>query len=241
MPKEKLDTFAQKGGIEFKDVVLRYRPNLPTVLNKLSFKINAGEKVGIVGRTAAGKSTMSLALTRIVEIEAGRINIDGDDIQETTLDNLRDRVTVIPQDPTLFTGTLRFNIDPRSLHSDEKILALLNEAGLDKLLEKESSSTEKKGEKEEQGDKTGPSDETKKKDDKKAKNALDMEITERGSNLSSGEKSLICICRAILRQNKVIILDEATANIDLQTEIKIQDLITKCFKDCTVLTIAHRL
>ena len=117
-------------------------------------------------------------------------------------------MTIIPQDPTLFTGTLRFNIDPEGNCSDEEIEQLLTKAGLDHLSDS---------------------------------NLLGLKISESGDNLSSGEKSLICICRAVLRKNRVVILDEATANIDLVTEKKIQTLISEEFKECTVLTIAHRL
>jgi ATP-binding cassette subfamily C (CFTR/MRP) protein 1 len=155
------------------------------VLKGLSFEIKGGEKIGIVGRTGAGKSTVSLSLTRIVEICDGYILIDGHNIADISLEQLRQKVTIIPQDPTLFTGSLRFNIDPENLSSDSEIKSLLFKAGLDHL---------------------------------STRDLLSLEITENGENLSSGEKSLICICRAILRKNKVVILDEATANIDLVTE-----------------------
>ena len=178
------------------------------MLKGLSFEIKGGEKIGIVGRTGAGKSTVSLSLTRIVEICDGYILIDGHNIADISLEQLRQKVTIIPQDPTLFTGSLRFNIDPENLSSDSEIKSLLFKAGLDHL---------------------------------SSRDLLSLEITENGENLSSGEKSLICICRAILRKNRVVILDEATANIDLVTEQKIQSLINEEFKDCTVLTIAHRL
>ena len=132
------------------------------------------------------------------------------------LSKLREKITVIPQDPTMFSGTLKFNIDPTGKISETLIIHLLKEAGLENLLERHASQD-------------------------KTKTGLDLEITENGSNLSSGEKQLVCICRAILRRNKVIVLDEATANIDIITEQKIQRLIKKEFNECTVITIAHRL
>ena len=132
------------------------------------------------------------------------------------LSKLREKITVIPQDPTMFSGTLKFNIDPTGKISETFIIDLLKEAGLENLLERHASQD-------------------------KTKTGLDLEITENGSNLSSGEKQLVCICRAILRRNKVIVLDEATANIDIITEQKIQRLIKKEFNECTVITIAHRL
>ena len=143
-----------------------------------------------MGRTGAGKSTICLSLSRIVEIVGGSILIDGEDISKLELNDLRASITVIPQDPTMFTGTLRFNLDPESTCSDERILEVLNKASLQDLLSREDK-------------------------------GLLTELTENGQNLSSGERQLICICRAILRSSKVVILDEATANIDVVTEQKI--------------------
>ena len=197
------------------------------MLKGLSFKIEGGHKIGIVGRTGAGKSTISLALTRIIEMESGKILIDGKSIGDHSIEQLRQKITIIPQDPTLFTGTLRFNVDPEKKATDEEILELLEKSGLSHLTTRESSSSASKVDLE-----TGSSG---------SSDLLGLKIQEGGENLSSGEKSLLCICRAILRKNKVVILDEATANIDLTTEQKIQTLIKNEFKDCTVLTIAHRL
>jgi ATP-binding cassette subfamily C (CFTR/MRP) protein 1 len=195
LPQEEIDQSRVKdpewpnnGEITLKEVQLKYRPKSETVLKGLSFEIKGGQKVGIVGRTGAGKSTLSLSLTRIVEICKGYILIDGHNIADISLSQLRQCVTIIPQDPTLFTGSLRFNIDPELKASDIEISTLLFKAGLNHLADRD---------------------------------LLSLEITENGDNLSSGEKSLICICRAILRKNKVVILDEATANIDLVTEEKI--------------------
>ena len=123
-----------EGELEFKDVHLRYRPNCEKVLNGISFKVEPGQKVGIVGRTGAGKSTMFMALSRIVELESGSIEIDGQDISKLDLKAVRDQITMIPQDPTLFTGTLRFNLDPFDEHPDERLLELIKKAGLDVLL-----------------------------------------------------------------------------------------------------------
>lgn len=194
--------------IEFKEVELKYRPTTELVLRGLTFTVQPGEKIGIVGRTGAGKSTICLSISRIVELLAGKIVIDGVDISDIDLTHLRSKITVIPQDAAMFDGTLRFNLDPFSEAEDSEILRLLNEAGLEELL--------KRG-------------------------GLDLKIEEGGSNLSSGEKQLLCICRAILRKSKLVILDEATANIDIVTEQKIQELIQLEFKDATMLVIAHRL
>lgn len=180
------------------------------MLNGLTFKAKPGEKIGVVGRTGAGKSTICLSLSRIVEIAEGIILIDNVDISKVELSYLRSKITVIPQDPTMFTGTLRFNLDPESLTTDDRIFGVLGKAQLNDLLARDER-------------------------------GLMMQITEGGTNLSSGERQLICICRAILRSSQVVILDEATANIDVVTEQKIQRLINDEFKTATMITIAHRL
>uniref|UniRef100_A0A7S3N7W1 ABC transporter domain-containing protein n=1 Tax=Euplotes harpa TaxID=151035 RepID=A0A7S3N7W1_9SPIT len=127
-----------------------------------------------------------------------------------SLEQLRDKITIIPQDPTLFNGTLRFNLDPQNKYSDEELLELASQAALDKLIERDEK-------------------------------GLNQEIEEHGQNLSSGEKQLLCICRAILKKNKIVLMDEATANIDIKTEQIIQKLIKEKFEEATVITIAHRL
>lgn len=202
----------QKGHIALKGVELRYRPELDEVLKGLDLDIDHGLKVGVVGRTGAGKSTLGLTLLRILEIKAGTIRIDGVNIQKVKLQHLRKKVTTIPQDPTLFTGTLRFNIDPEEKHSDAEIDDLLKRSGLEEIL----------------------------KFDKEV-GLKDFKVEEGGNNLSAGEKQLVCICRAALRKAKIVIFDEATANIDVVSEQKIMELIKHEFKDATVLTIAHRL
>ena len=201
------DDWVKGGSIEFNNVTLRYRKNTDIALDKLSFKVKPGTKVGICGRTGAGKSTVSMALSRIVEIEEGSIDIDGVNISNIDMKALRDKVTVIPQDPTLFTGTLRYNLDPFNTASDERIIELLKRAKLEYLLEKEQTPDEEEGK------------ETKVSEGSKVEKAgLNFKITENGGNLAVGEKQLLCIVRAILRNNKVVLLDEATANIDVVTE-----------------------
>jgi len=166
--------------------------------------------VGIVGRTGAGKSTIGMSLFRIVEPMSGKIIIDGVDISEIGLETLRKNITIIPQDPTLFTGSLKSNLDPFNEYSDAQLLKILDKAQLsDQII----------------GNRGG----------------LSFEISENGANLSTGEKQLICIARAVLRKSKVILMDEATANIDINTEHSIQSLIKEAFEDSTVLIIAHRI
>ena len=196
--------------VEFKNFNLRYRPETEMVLSNISFKIEASQKIGVVGRTGAGKSTLCLALCRIVEAASGQIFIDGVDISKISLQNLREKIAIIPQDPTLFEGTLRFNLDPENKSSDPELIELLKLASLENLIDRNIE-------------------------------GLYQQIDAKGDNLSSGEKQLICICRAILRRNKIVLMDEATANIDIKTEETIQKLINERFRDATVITIAHRL
>ena len=228
---------------------LRYRPSTELVLKNLSFNVEPGIKVGVVGRTGAGKSTISLALTRIVELCEGQILIDGVGIESIALADLRSKITIIAQDPTLFTGTLRFNLDPFHEFPSSTIEALLIRAGLSDLLtrdpeSKDGSDTSKQAS--EQGGTSSRSNSqsslaSSKRLAKKQGKGIYFKIAENGSNLSAGERQLVCICRAILRKNRVVILDEATANIDIVTEQKIQNLIENEFKSSTVITIAHRL
>ena len=204
------ENWMKSGKVEFKDFNLRYRPDTELVLKDLNFTIQPSQTIGVVGRTGSGKSTLCLALWRIVEGFSGKILIDGEDISLIPLDNLRSHIAIIPQDPELFEGTLKFNIDPTNTHSDEEIEALLIECSWKILLERDPK-------------------------------RLDQHVEEKGLNLSCGEKQLICICRAILRKNKLVLMDEATANIDIKTEEIIQKLIHERFEGSTVITIAHRL
>ena len=184
------EDWVKKGTIKFEQVDLRYRKNTDIALNKLSFEVEAGTKVGICGRTGAGKSTVSMALSRIVEIESGKILIDGVNISETDMSVLRSKVTVIPQDPTLLTGTLRFNLDPFNEVKDERMISLLRRANLEYLLEK------KEDEKEE--DKKSAAKIVPEGTSKTLKSGLNFKITENGGNLAVGERQLLCIVRAIL-------------------------------------------
>ena len=172
---------------------------------------------------------MCLVISRILELEQGKIEIDGIETSKVNLNTLRSKITVIPQDPVIFDGTLKFNLDPSGTIPDKEIEAILLEAGLNDLLKRTPEKKIKKDSELDTGDDAGNG------------RGIYFKLNDGGSSLSTGEKQLICICRAVLRRNKVVVLDEATANIDIVTEEKIQKLINNAFKDSTVFTIAHRI
>ena len=228
------ENWPSKGQIAFKGVKLRYRPNTEIVLRGLDFVVQPGEKVGVVGRTGAGKSTISMALTRIVELMGGKIEIDGVDISKLDIADLRNQITMIPQDPIMFSGTLRYNLDPFDQSTDERMIELIKKAGLEYLLEgvskqelKDKKARELKSGKEEKEESSSAEDKDdadktdkgeKAEDEEEDGKGLKFKVQEEGKNLSVGERQLVCIIRAILRCNKIVILDEATANIDVVTE-----------------------
>ncbi|KAJ3237858.1 hypothetical protein HDU81_008767 [Chytriomyces hyalinus] len=245
------------GQIDVSNLSLRYNDDLPNVLHNLSFSVKAGEKIGVVGRTGAGKSTLTLAFFRILNKFEGSIIIDGIDISKIGLRDLRSRLTIIPQDPVLFEGSLRFNLDPMSAYTDEVIWDAVKSVGLlesmqtgavsrnpsstDLLKTASSSTAAATAPMIPKSVDTNASASVGKTPSGGLNLTLDYEVSEAGNNFSQGQRQLICMARAILRQTKVFFLDEATASVDESTDANIQTTIRNSFKDATVVTIAHRL
>lgn len=199
-----------------KDLKVRYASDLEPVLKGLTFSIKPQEKIGIVGRTGSGKSTLALAFFRFIELCEGSITIDNIDINDIGTEDLRSNLTIIPQDPVLFSGTLRSNMDPFNQFSEEDIFTTLRRVHL--LTDAEDENI----------------------NENVFKN-LQSPVSEGGNNFSQGQRQLLCLARALLKSSRVVLMDEATASVDFETDIAIQKTITTEFSKSTILCIAHRL
>ena len=205
----KIKKWPKKGKINFINYTTSYRPDTPDILKKINLVILPGDKIAIVGRTGSGKSSLVLAIARIIESKSGQILIDDIDLKNVNLDFLRQSISIVPQEPFIIEGNLRENIDPLMQRSDKEIINILNDFCLLNELE----------------------------DDER----LNFKIIEGGKNLSSGQRQLICFARAIIKNNKIIILDEATSSLDVETEKIIQKNMKKYFKESTVIMITHHI
>lgn len=211
-------SWPEKGEIVFNNVEMRYRENLPLVLSGLSMHVRGGERIGVVGRTGAGKSSIMSTLFRLVEISGGSITIDGLDISTIGLHDLRSRLAIIPQDPTLFRGTVRSNLDPFGQHTDLELWSALRQAD---LVSSAENTADRKGD--------------------SSRVNLETTVEEDGLNFSLGQRQLMALARALVRGCQIIVCDEATSSVDMETDDKIQQTMATGFKGKTLLCIAHRL
>ncbi|KAJ3484887.1 hypothetical protein NLI96_g5332 [Meripilus lineatus] len=205
------ESWPSSGEVEFRDFATRYRPELDLVLRDITLRVSHSEKIGVVGRTGSGKSSLLLSLFRIIEAASGAIYIDGVDISKVGLHDLRSAISIVPQSPDLFEGTIRENIDPTGAYQDADIWVALEHVHLKQYVDS-------------------------------LEGGLDAPVREGGSSLSAGQRQLLCFARALLRKSKILVLDEATSAVDLDTDRAIQEIIRgPQFADVTMFTIAHRL
>ena len=207
---QKLNYQFTSGNILFSSICMKYQPDLPNALNNFNLSITSGHKIGIIGRTGAGKSSIIQVLFRLVNPTSGTIYIDGQDYQMIDLSVLRNQISIIPQSSTLFAVSVRENIDPFGIQTDQEIWDALKLVGLDVLVAQSS-------------------------------NKLDSIIGEGEIEFSDGQAQLLCFTRILIKKNLIVVMDEATSNVDEETDKIIQSAVKVRFDKCTMIVIAHRL
>ena len=210
-------TWPSEGKIKFENFSMKYRNDCNLALKNINIELNPGEKIGVIGRTGSGKSSLSLSLFRIIEAFNGKIEIDGYDIHDIPLKKLRRSISIVPQELFLLEGTLKMNLDPLNLYTESEINEVLKNVKLYEMLEHDNINKDT------------------------ILNGINTEIKEYGNNLSFGCRQLLCVARAILRKSKILILDEATSSVDQKTEDIIKHAFDTMFKDSTVITITHKI
>ncbi|KAJ5090859.1 hypothetical protein N7532_009543 [Penicillium argentinense] len=235
---EVAESWPEKGRIVFDDVKMRYRDGLPLVLKGLSMDVRGGERIGIVGRTGAGKSSIMSALFRLTELSGGKIHIDNVDISTVGLHDLRSRLAIIPQDPALFRGTIRTNLDPFNEHTDLELWSALKKAY---LIGEDTLGAEDGIQGEPGTGTTTPATDSDSKPRPSNRLTLESAVDEEGLNFSLGQRQLMALARALVRDARIIVCDEATSSVDFETDQKIQRTMAQGFQGKTLLCIAHRL